>query len=90
MYFAAVCIAKLRGLVKLKKNQKIREKLGSGWVGQAPTRISSFFGNIVFFCVVFLRCTCFPKKYGKWIDWWVGGHCLDNSSFSRIFGIYLT
>ena len=29
----------LRGFVKLKKNLKIREKLGSEWVGQAPTQI---------------------------------------------------
>ena len=26
-----------KGFCQVKKNQKIREKLGSGWVGQAPT-----------------------------------------------------
>ena len=50
-----------RGFVKLKK---IREQLGSGWVGQTPTRIVIFFLNCVFcdFCVVFCCCTCFQKK----------------------------
>ena len=38
----------LRGFVKLKKIKKIREKLGNGWVGQAPTRIIIFLGK---FCV---------------------------------------
>ena len=38
----------LRDFVKLK-NQKIREKLGSGWVGQAPSRIFIFL-----FCVFVL------------------------------------
>ena len=43
---------------------KIREKLGSGWVGQAPTWI--FFGGeivcfFVFF-VLFIRFQMFPKK----------------------------
>ena len=28
-----------KGFVKLKKVKKIWEKLGSGWVGQDPTRI---------------------------------------------------
>ena len=48
---------------QVKKNQKIREKLGSGWVGQAPTRI--FFFEILSFRE-FLRCfhvsECFKKK----------------------------
>ena len=55
----------LRGFEKLKKNPKIREKLGSGWVGQAPTRIINFFENVVFlcvFCVVFLFPNVSKKK----------------------------
>ena len=43
------CYNKLRGIVKLKKNQKIREKLRSGWVGQAPNQIFQFFLEMFFF-----------------------------------------
>ena len=71
------------GFCKDKKIPKIREKLGNGWVGQAPNRISFFFENIVFF-VCFFCCTCFQKK--KKFHRRVGGCCLDNPSFSRIFG----
>ena len=46
----------LKGFVKVK-NPKIREKLGSGWVCQAPARIF-FWGGIlsffIFLCVVFM------------------------------------
>ena len=55
------------GFVKLKKNQKIREKLGSGWVGQVPTRILLFFWKfcIFFLCVLFFHVSkCFKKKNG--------------------------
>ena len=60
------------GLVKLK-NAEIREKLGSGWVAQAPTR---FFSCV--FCVFILNM--FKKN-----ELGVGGCVLANSSFSRIF-----
>ena len=45
------------GFCQVKKNRKIREKLGSGWVGQAPTLKKPqffFFRNVVLFCVVFM------------------------------------
>ena len=48
----------IRGFVKLKK---IREKLGSGWVGQAPTRISIFLEILCFF-VLFFSLYMFPKN----------------------------
>ena len=56
----------IKGFCQVKKNQKIREKLGSGWVGQAPTRIFFFFGNFVLFSYFHV----FPKK---WIGGWLGG-----------------
>ena len=64
----------LRGFVKFKKI----EKLGSGWVGQVTTRIC-FLGD--FFVFVFFCCTCFNKRS----DTGLGGCCLANPSFSRIF-----
>ena len=72
----------VRGFVKLKKNQKIRVKLGNGWVGQAPTRILIFFGNFVYL-VLFSCFQLFPKKIKK-IDRLVGGWGLTNPRFSRI------
>ena len=53
---------------------KIREKLlGSGWVGQAPTRILILFLNFFFSCI--LCCLhvskCFQKNK-KWLMGWVG------------------
>ena len=44
----------LRGSVKLKEIPKIREKLGSGWVAQAPTRILHFLRKMCGFLWVFL------------------------------------
>ena len=53
----------LRGFIKLKKIKiKIREKLGSGWVGQAPTRIIIFGGKFCVFCVVFMFPNVSKKK----------------------------
>ena len=75
-----VFISTLKGFVKLKK---IQEKLGSGWVGQAPTWICIFF---FFFFVLFLSFYMFPKKMDKGM----GGWYLTNPSFSRIFGIFST
>ena len=43
----------IKGSCQVKKNQKIREKLRSGWVGQAPTRIFFFFLEILYFSVFF-------------------------------------
>ena len=48
----------LRGFVKLKKIQK----LGSGWVGQAPIWIFFFFLEIVWFLCCFLLLYMFPHK----------------------------
>ena len=44
----------LRGFVKLKDIPKIREKLGSGWVGQAPSRILHFLRKMCVFLWGFL------------------------------------
>ena len=80
-----------KGFVKLKKIKKSEKKLGSGWVGQAPTRIIILGGNFVFFCV-FLWCffllNMFPQKIKKMARG-VGWLCLANLSFSRIFGFFL-
>ena len=55
------------GFCQVKKNQKIREKLGSGWVGQAPTRIFFLkFCRFVSFCVVFMFPNVSKKK--TWQD----------------------
>ena len=74
------------GFCQIKKNPKIREKLGSGWVGQAPTRIFFFGEKFCVSCVFFCCCTCFQK-----IKTWIGGvgdWGLANPSFSRIFGFF--
>ena len=77
------------GVLSSRKNQKIREKLGSGWVGQARTRIIFFFGKFCIFVRFFCLLYVFPKKIKNWIGWWVG--CgLANPSFSRIFGFFST
>ena len=72
-------IKRLGGFVKLKK---IREKLGSGWVGQAPTRC--------FFYIFLVFCVCcfyvFKKKMGRG----VGSFGLTNPSFLGSFGFILT
>ena len=53
-----------KGFCQVKKNPKIREKLGSGWVGQASTRIIIFFRNVFLcvFCVVFMFPNVSKKK----------------------------
>ena len=47
-----------KGFCQVKKNPKIREKLGSGWVGQGPTWIILIFWKcyvfLCFLCVVFM------------------------------------
>ena len=75
----------LRGFVKLKKNPKNREILGSGWVGLSSPNSDFFFENCVFF-YVFVLFSCFQNK----LDSGVGGYGLTNPSFSRIFGFFLT
>ena len=51
---------------QVKKNPKIREKLGSGWVVQAPTRIFILLGKFCVFCVIFM----FPKKMDRGVGRW--------------------
>ena len=60
-----------KGFCQIEKIKKIREKLGSGWVGQAPTRIIIFFGNVVFF-VLFSCFQMFQKKKIGWGGRWLG------------------
>ena len=61
----------IRGFVKLEKFRKSEKKIGSGWVGKAPTQISFFFfRNIYFFCV-FIIVVHVSKKNG--IGGLVGG-----------------
>ena len=63
-----------KGFCQVKKNPKIREKLGSGWVGQALTRIF-FFGKCCVFFVIFVLFSCFQvfEKKKNWIGGgWVG------------------
>ena len=65
-------VRSLRGFVKLKKIKKIQEKLGSGWIGQAPARIF-FSGNIMFFSffLVVFFVVHVSKKTGGWVgDFW--------------------
>ena len=77
-------------VAKFKKNPKIREKRGSGWVGHAPTRIFIIF--CTFFCFVFFvlfSCSqMFQKKYIKSGMGGMGVSGLTNPSFSRIFFIF--
>ena len=61
-----------KGSCQVKENLKIREKLESGWVGQAPTRIFFFYKCCVFWCFLCLLAffKCFKKK--KLDRGWVG------------------
>ena len=52
--FSMLTLFPLRGFVKLKKFQKSEKKLGSRWVGQAPTRIFFFLKYSVFLCCFFV------------------------------------
>ena len=70
------------GFCQVKTIPKIRGKFGiGGWV---KLQRGFFFGNIVFFCFCFFSLYMFPKKIKIWIG------CLDNPSFSWIFGVFLT
>ena len=55
-----------KGFCQVKKIPEIRENHGSGWAGQAPTRISFFWEKYCVFCVVFfvVDLYMFPKKIG--------------------------
>ena len=64
----------LRDDLGVSSEKKIREKLGGGWVSQAPTRICIFF---FFLCV---------EKMARGVDEWG----LTNPSFSRFFLFVLT
>ena len=59
-----------KGFCQIKINPKIREKLGSGWVGGLSPNTDFFFlENCVFF-VFFVMFSCFqmfPKKIKNWI-----------------------
>ena len=72
-----------KGFCQVKKNPKIREKLGSGWVGQAPNRILIFSLKC---CVFFVLFSCFQlfqkKKWIKRVGAWVGS---DQSAFFSDF-----
>ena len=58
----------IKGFCQVKKNPKIREKLGSEWV--APTRIFHFFWKCFFLSVfVVVHVSNF---FFKWIGGWVG------------------
>ena len=46
-----------------------------------------FLGNNV---VLFVFCVMFLYMFQKKMDSGVGGYCLANQSFSRIFGFFLT
>ena len=63
----------LRGFCQVKKIPKIRKKLGSGWVGQAPTRIFFFFEILCFLCVFYIVFMFSKKNIKKWIGEWVSG-----------------
>ena len=61
-----------KGFCQVKKNPKIREKPGSGWVGQAPNGFFFFYWKCCVFFVFFVLFSCFQmfqKKIGKWGVW---------------------
>ena len=52
LVYIQIC-QRCKGFCQVKKNPKIREKLGSGWVGQAPIRnIFLFWKCCVFVCLL--------------------------------------
>ena len=65
---------------KIKKSEKNSEV--GGWV-KPQLGFGFFYGNFVFF-VLFFVVIHVSKKYLK-LDMGVGGCCLANPSFSRIF-----
>ena len=85
------CGKRPKGFCQVKIIPKIREKLRSGLVGQAPTRILIFLIFCVFSCffVLFSCFKMFQKKIKTWIMGWVGG-VLTNPNFPRIFRFFLT
>ena len=76
----------IRGFVKLKKFQKSEKNSEvGGWV--KPQLGSPFFWGMLCFLCRFYFPKCFKKKK---LGRGVGGWCLINPSFSRIFGFFLT
>ena len=62
-----------KGFCQVKKKQKIRLKLRSGWVGRTSTGIVNFFWKLCFFVifVLFFVVVHISKKNKKWIGGWV-------------------
>ena len=56
--------ATTKGLCQVKQITKSREKLGSGWVGQAQLGFNFNFGMVVFF-VFFVLFSCFQMFLKK-------------------------
>ena len=58
-----------KGFCQVEQNKKIREKLGSGWVRQAPTQIFFLGGGGFVFFVLFLCFQMLKKKKlkGGWV-----------------------
>ena len=77
MVYRNMC-QRCKGFCQSKKNPKIREKLGNGLEGQAPTQF--FFSVFFLWCLLLLYM--FPKKYKIAFG-------LANPSFSQIYGFIL-
>ena len=73
-----------KGFCQVKTNTKSREKLGSGFVGQAATRIL-FFKCCVFFCCFFVVLV--SNFFFNWVDGWMGGIWLIRV-FLGFFGFF--
>ena len=80
---ATVCFAS-QGLCQVEKNQNIREKLESVWVGQAPARNFFFWGGGGS-CVLLCLFVCCSTYMFQKIDMVVGGWGLANSRIFLIF-----
>ena len=81
----------VRAFVKLKKNPKIREKLGKWVGGSSPNSDFSFFWKLCVFCVFYIVVfVVHVSKKNKKLDRGVGVCGMANPSFSRIFGFCLT
>ena len=88
-YFSVLMLAlslkrSSKGFCEVKKISKIREKLRSGWVGQAPTRIIII---ILFFFVCFLCCFHVSKKNVYGGGWVASGQSEFFSDFWILFNL---
>ena len=63
----------IKGFCQVNKLPKIREKLGSGWVGQAPNRIFFFVWKCCVFLFFFVLFSCFQLFQKKKLESGVGG-----------------